>query len=119
MNHKEKYWHGVTNKIIRYYFYSQRGLALFNEFRYLFMLIFGAYIIFKLNNPLWLGVMFITSLPLLILIGYVSVHYISKVVDWLNIEFATYWSRYSFNLQERIADTLEEINIKLSKEEKK
>ena len=41
------YWNGSKNRVVRWYFYCQRGLALFNEFRYLIMLIFGAYMLLK------------------------------------------------------------------------
>ena len=34
---KEKHWDGSKNKAIRLYFYQQRGLALFNELRYLIL----------------------------------------------------------------------------------
>lgn len=97
---KKLYWDGTQNKIIRYYYYSQRGLDLFNAFRYVFMLIFAIYLALKLQNPLWLVVMFAVSLPLLIGLGWLAVHKVSKVVDWLSIEFATHWGRYTYTLQE-------------------
>lgn len=106
---KEKYWDGNANKIIRYYYYSQRGLALFNEFRYVFMLIFGVYITLKLQNPLWLVGMFLISIPILIGVGWVAVHHVSKVVDWLSIEFSTHWGRYTYDLQEQQNRILTEI----------
>ncbi len=105
---KNKYWDGTTNKIIRYYFYSQRGLDLFNQFRYLFMVIFGIYLLFKFNNPLYLVGMFIISLPILILLGYVSVHYVGKVLDWLSVEFSTHFSRYQYTLLEQIRDAIKD-----------
>lgn len=98
---KELYWHGRTNKFIRLYFYSQRGLALFNEFRYVFMLIFGLYVILKLSNPIWIFVMFLVICPILVVVGWIQVHRMAKVIDWLNIEFASHWSRYGYELQER------------------
>lgn len=113
---KKKYWNGSTNKFIRYYFYSQRGLALFNEFRYLFMLIFGIYITFKLTNPIYLVGMFLISTPLLILVGYVSVHYVSKVMDWLSVEFSTHFGRYSYTLLEAQLEKLGEILNELKRD---
>ena len=107
---KVKYWNGSSNKFIRYYFYSQRGLALFNEFRYLIMAIFGAYLLLKMSNPVWLGVMFIGSIVVLCAAGWLQVHRMAKVMDWLGVEFATYWSKYSFELQERQVRAIEEIN---------
>lgn len=120
---KKKYWDGKHNELIRYYYYSQRGLALFNEFRYVFMVIFGIYLALKLSNPLWLVAMFAVSLPLLIGIGWLAVHKISKVVDWLNVEFATHWGRYTYTLQENqnkiLQEILEELKNKNATDEKK
>jgi hypothetical protein len=110
---KSAYWDGPKNKSIRYFYYSQRGLDTFNQFRYLLMAIFGLYLLLKLSNPLWLVLMFCVSLPALIFVGYVTVHHINKVVDWLNIEFATYWTRYSFDLQERQVKAVESIDDKI------
>ena len=99
--HLKKYWHGPANHAVRYYFYTQRGLALVNEFRYIFMVIFGVYITLKLNNPLWLLAMFLVSMPILILLGWLSVHRMAKVIDWLNVKFSTHWQMYSYELQEK------------------
>jgi hypothetical protein len=112
---KKRYWDGKQNQLIRYYYYSQRGLALFNEFRYVFMVIFGVYLAMKLTNPVWLVVMFAVSLPLLIGVGWLAVHKVSKVVDWLNVEFATHWGRYTFTLQELQNKLLEDILKELKK----
>jgi hypothetical protein len=109
MNHEEKHWHGTKNKAIRWYFYSQRGLALFNEFRYVLMLIFGAYVLLKLDNPIWLVIMFLTSLPILVAVGWYQTHHMAKVMDWLGTQFASYWGRYSFDLQERQVKAIETI----------
>lgn len=111
-NQKKDYWNGSKNKMIRYYFYSQRGLALFNEFRYLFMLIFGIYYTLKLTNPIWLVVMVLVSVPSLILIGFYSVHYVGKVIDFLNVQFSTHWTKYQFQLYEQILIELQKLNKK-------
>lgn len=115
MEHQKKYWDGKKNKAIRLYFYSQRGLALFNEFRYVFMLIFGVYVVFKMSNPLWLVAMFLVVAPLLIVCGWFQVHHMAKTINWLDVEFASYWSRYSFELQEKQVKELEEIRTCLKK----
>ncbi len=106
MKENKLYWDGNKNKIIRYYFYVQRGLALFNEFRYLFMVIFGIYFALKLTNPAWFVLMFVVSVPLLIIAGWVSVHHIGKVIDYLTIEFSTHFSRYQYTLLEEIRDEI-------------
>lgn len=104
-----KYWEGNKNKAVRWYFYAQKGLALFNEFRYLFMLIFGVYYTLRMTHIIWLVIMFAVSLPLLILMGWAYVHHIAKVLDWLSIEFATHWGRYGYDLQEKQNALLKEI----------
>lgn len=106
------HWHGKKNKAIRYFFYIQRGLALFNEFRYIMIAIFGIYISLKLDNPIWLVGMFATACPLLIAAGWASTHHIGKVVDWLNIRFATHYSLYQFTLLEGILEELKTLNAK-------
>ena len=112
----KKHWDGPFNKAVRLYFYSQRGLAMLNEFRYLFMLIFGVYYTLKLTNPFWLVGMFLISVPLLIIAGWFNVHRYSAIVDWLNVQFATYWAKYGYSLSERSVKALEEINQKIGKE---
>lgn len=106
---KSEYWNGNKNKMIRYYFYMQRGLALLNEFRYLIMAIFALYIMFKLDNPVLLIVMFLVAVPILVALGYLCVHHIAKVIEYLNIQYATYWSKYSIGLQEKQLKLLEDI----------
>jgi hypothetical protein len=104
-----EYWNGTKNKLIRYYFYCQRGLDLFNNFKYVIMAIFGIYYTLKLKNPDLLLGMFLFSIPLLMFIGYWSVHHIGKVTDWLNIKFSTHYSLYSIKLQEEIKNAVQEL----------
>ena len=59
---------------------------------------FAAYFALKLSNPLWLVAMFAISIPLLIISGWFQVHKYSVVTDWLNVNFATYWSRFGYSL---------------------
>lgn len=117
MDHVKKinYWKGAKNKSIRMYWYAKRGLDLFNDLRYIIMVIVGIYFALKLTNPLWMLLMFGFCIPLLILVGWFAIHHMAKVMDWLGIEFATYWSRYQFELQERQVKALEQINEKMDR----
>lgn len=101
---EKEYWDGNKNKAIRYYFYCQRGLDLFNNFRYVIMAIFGVYYTLKLHNSWWLLIMFFLSIPFLMYIGYWSVHHVGKVIDWLNVKFSTHYSLYQIKLLEEIRD---------------
>jgi len=114
INREHEHWKGLTNRLIRYYYYCQRGLALFNEMRYVILVIFGIYVAMKLTNPLWMVLMFIVCVPILIIAGWISVFKLGKVIDWLNIEFSSHFSRYGYELQEKILKNLEEINEKLN-----
>ena len=105
---RAKYWKGGHNKAIRFYFYCQRGLSLLNEARYLLMGVFALYYTLKLTNPIYLVVMFAVAIPILIGLGWLSVHKIGKVIDWLNIEFSSHWSRYNYTLLEEIRDAVKE-----------
>lgn len=98
---KGKYWYGGKNKAIRYYFYVQQGLALLNEFRYLIMSVLAIYALLKLDNPWLMPLMFFLALPILAIVGYISVHHVQKVMEWLNIEYTTHFNRYNITLQEK------------------
>lgn len=106
------YLKGKENKAIRYYFYCQRGLGVINDFRNVAFLIFAGYFALKLDNILWMGAMFLGSLPFLILIGWYSVHRMGNVIDWLNIKFSTHYGIRQFTLQEEILEELKTINKK-------
>lgn len=105
---KEKYWHGAKNRSIRLYFYTQRGLALLNEARYLIMGVFALYYTLKLDNPALMVAMFMVAVPVLIFLGWLSVNHMGKVIDWLNIQFSTHWGRYQYTLLEEIRDAVRE-----------
>lgn len=113
--HDKNYWQGNKNKVIRLFFYSQKGLSLVNEFKYLVFGILGVYYTLKLSNPIWLIIMLVVCIPLLIILGWMSVHHVSKVVDFLSIRFGTHWSKYNYELLENQLKELKEINEKLKK----
>lgn len=118
MRQNESYTKGKKNWVVRQYFYVQRGLALLNEFRYLFMGILAAYYTLKMDNPAIIVIMFILAVPALCFVGWVSVHYVAKVLDFLNIEYATTWGRYTYDLAEKQIQLLEDIKSSLDKEDK-
>ena len=109
----ESYWNGGRNKIIRMYFYQQRGLSLFNELRYLILAIFGIYVLLKLSNPLWLLIMFVISVPILIFVGWLQVHHMAPVINWLDVTYGSYWTKKSMEWQERQVKSLESIDEKM------
>jgi len=115
----KEYWTGNKNKFIRYYFYVQKGLALLNEARYLVMAIFALYVVLKFDNILFLPLMFLASLPLLIFLGWLYVHHMAKVMEYLSVKYSTHWSKYGYELQEKRNKTLKLILKLLWKGRKK
>ena len=89
------------NKLIKIYFYLKRGLDLLSEFKYLIAGIMSLYVILKLDNTWQMVFMFVGSLPVLVIIGWLYVHKMSKALDWLNVEYGTHWARYNFELLEK------------------
>lgn len=112
-----KYWKGRKNKAIRYYFYAQRGLELLNEFRYLLMAIFAIYYALRIENIFLIPVMFMISLPVLMFLGWMSTHHMKKVMEYLNIEFSTHWSRKNYEIQGEQLKMLRGILKTLDKED--
>lgn len=115
MNHidpreaQNKYLGGRLNRLVRIYFYLQRGLTLVNEFKYLIAGIFAAYYLTGVDSYFWLVGMFIFSILVLILVGHVWVHYAMKPMEWFGVEFGTYFSRYTIDIQEKQIALLVEI----------
>src|SRR3990167_5273934 len=105
-----EYWQGQGNRIVRYYYYAQRGLGLLNEFKYLGAAIFGVYITMKFTNPIWLAVMVIVSLPPLIIIGYWQLKRIARVSEWVGTHFGSVLGYNTYNIQVRQTKLLEEIS---------
>jgi len=97
-----EYWNGPKNKLIRYYFYINTGLNVFNNFKYLVGAILAVYWMLHLKNPITLLIMFGVSIPMLGVIGYYSIHHINKVMDWLNVRFGTHYSLLNITLLQDI-----------------
>lgn len=106
---EHEYWVGLKNKSIRYYFYCNKGLDTFNNFRYVFMMIFGIYFTLKLKNAMWLLMMFGVSIPLLMCTGFYTIHHMGRVIDWLNIRFGSHYSLETFKLQVEIRDAVKKL----------
>ena len=109
----EQYLQGGKNRAIRYYFYLSNGLTILNEFRNLFLGIFALYFALKLDNILWLVVMFIPCILILTATGYYNVHHISKIKEWLNLKFGTHYGIQTFDYTIGTYELLQEINKKL------
>lgn len=116
--YNKTYDKGILNHGIRAWFYLQRGLALMNEFKYLIAGILAFYVTLKLNSFWWIAILFAIAIPVLLAIGYFHTHKMSKAIEWTNMVFASYFSRYGMDLTEEQNKLLIEIRD-LLKEQKK
>lgn len=108
-----KYLEGKENWFIRMYFYCSNGLTILNEFRNLFLGILGLYIALKWDN-IWIAIsLFIISVIILTIVGYYTVHRISKVREFLGIRFGSHFGKKSFDYTEGSYELLKEIRDKL------
>lgn len=107
---QKNYWDGNLNKCYRFWFYLNRGIDMFNQWKYIFALFFGIYFTLHLKNPLWLLAMVCISLPILMFFGYWSVHKMGKVIEWLTIKYSTHYANYQIELFEQIRDELKTLN---------
>lgn len=103
------YWIGKKNKAIRYYFYAQSGLTLLNEFRYIIMSVFAIYYALRINNIWLIPIMFFSSIPFLMILGYINQHHMKKTIDFLSTKFSTHYGIYTVDLQEERTKLLREI----------
>jgi len=108
-----QYWEGKENILIRLWVYTQRGLGIINEFKYLVAGIMAGYVILKLTNP-WLALMVgILSLPPLIFLGRWQLHKVSKVSEWVSAQKGSVLGYSGYNIQVRSMELLESIDKKL------
>lgn len=110
-----EYLKGTKNKLIRYYFYLQNGLAIVNEFRNLILGIFAGYFALKLDNPLILVFMFVGAIIILIPTGYYRVHHISKVSEWLNTKYGSHYAIKNFDYVKAQYELLQNIFVEMKK----
>ena len=99
--YNKTYDKGIVNHLIRTWYYLQKGLALMNDFKYLVAGILAFYYALQLDSWIWIVVIFIVALPILIFVGYVYTFKMAKALEWTNMMFATYFSRYGTDLSEK------------------
>lgn len=104
---------GAENRLIRYYFYVNKGLDILNQFRNLFLGIIAIYFALKLTSYWLLIAMFIPSIIGLAIVGYYSVHKMSKIMEWLNLRFSTHYGIRTYDYTKGAYEQLQEINRKL------
>ena len=99
--------------LIKIYFYINSGVLIVNDFRNLGLGIFALYVVLKFTNPMYLLLMTAISAPILFLMGYFNVHFISPVRERLNTKHGTHYQIKQFELIQKQTELLEEIRNKI------
>lgn len=99
--------------LIKLYFYLDSGNSIVNNFKNIIIGIFALYIMFKVTSPAILILMFILVVPILITLGYINIHLISKVRERLSTQYGTHYAIRQFELIEEQVNLLKEISKKL------
>lgn len=105
-DYHSKSWMNLAKKG---YFYLGRGLAELNNWKNLFIGIIGLCIAVKIESIWIMAVIFAISIPLLILAGYIMVHRISRMMDYLSIKFGSHFATRNFDYVEGQYELMKEI----------
>ena len=117
-NFKKLYWDGMFNHAVRYWYYLSKGLDIFNQFKYLIAAILAIYWTLHLKNPFILLSIFGISLPILTYLGWLSIHKMARVFEYLNLQFSSIWGTYGIKLSEKTIELLQEILCTLKSSKK-
>ncbi len=119
MENVSKYDHlffpGFENKAVRYYYYLNHGLGIFNQFRNLLLAIVGLYIVLKLDNWLIMPAILIPSLVVLTILGYYGIHRMNKIMEWVGMRFASHYGVRQYNFNQGQYELLKDIKNILEK----
>jgi hypothetical protein len=77
------------------------------------MVCLALYAFMKLDNIFLIPAMFFCFIPPLTFSGWVAVHRMDKIIEFLNTRYATHYSHYNIQIQEENRDNLRQINKKL------
>lgn len=106
---EDQYDKGAKNGSIRAYFYLGRGLNELNNWKNLFLGIIGLAIALKFDSVGLMIVMFLVSIPILALVGYVMVHHVSRLTEYLGVKFGSHYAMRNFDYVKAQYELLEDI----------
>lgn len=115
-DYHSKSWMNLAKKG---YFYLGRGLAELNNWKNLFIGIIGLCIAVKIESIWIMAVIFAISIPILIVAGYVMVHRVSRMMDYLSIKFGSHFATRNFDYVEGQYELMKEIRNMLAENKKK
>lgn len=108
-----EFWEGKTNILVRGWTYLNRGLDVFNQLKYVGAGVIALYVLLKLTEPIWIGIMFVVSLPILTIIGRWHLFKASKTQEFVTTVKGSVIGYNNYNLQVLQVELLEKILSKL------
>ena len=111
----KQYWEGHENRLIRLWVYTQRGLQMINEFKYLVAGILAIYALLKFHTPIWMLIVVVVSIPPLIILGRWQLRKIQRVSEWVGNMYGSVVGFRQYNCEIEMLKNLREINEKLEK----
>lgn len=103
-----KYWDGAVNFLCRLWFYFIRGLEIFDKFKYFFIVFGGLYYLIGKKHLFLMVAVSVVAVPVIMVMGFFTVHKLGGVLDYLNTKFSTYSANKQIELLEEIRDLLNE-----------
>ena len=92
--------------------YCRKGVGLLNEFRNLILLIIAGCYAIQITSVWIMILIFLVSLPVLMAVGWYSLHYMDKIIEELTVKYATKYARRQYDTMEEIKDLLKKLNDK-------
>lgn len=118
IEYSKTYDKGLFNHLVRAWFYLKAGLNLVNDFKYLVAGIIALYYTLKLDSVSWLAILFVVSLPVLVVIGWFYTHKMAKALEWTGMIFSSYFARYNTDMAEKNVESMSKSAESLEKIER-
>ena len=107
---KAKYWEGTVNFLCRLWYYFIKGLEIFDKFKYFFIVFGGLYYLIGKKHLVLMVAISVGAIPIILALGFFTVHKLAGVLDYLNTKFSTYSALKQIELLEEIRDELRKQN---------
>ena len=104
-----EFWEGNQNILIRLWTYAKAGMNLVNDYKYIGAAIFGLYYTLKLNNLVWLALMFLVSIPILVSLGRWWLYKGAKTSEFVTNQKGTVLGYQAYNTSVEQVKLLEDI----------
>lgn len=101
-NSEQRYFKGWINYTIRLYYYLQEGLAQVNQAKNVILGLAAFAVLTRIEKQYWLiGLIGLSLVPVLILLGWMWVKRARKSIEYFNIKYTSTFGKYGVEMQEK------------------